>query len=90
MNILLEDLNWRYAAKKFDPTKKVSEKDLNTILEAIRLTPSSYGLQPYHVLVITDESIRKQLQPAYGISPKSWMLPMYWYLHPNQNSIVNS
>ncbi len=64
MSTTIKNLNWRYATKKFDPSKKVSEKDLDTILEAIKLSPSSYGLQPYHVFVITDESIRKQLQPV--------------------------
>nr|WP_299000856.1 NAD(P)H-dependent oxidoreductase [uncultured Allomuricauda sp.] len=64
MSTTLENLNWRYATKKFDATKKVSEKDLETILKAIQLSPSSYGLQPYHILVVTDEALRKELQPA--------------------------
>ncbi|MEM9078019.1 MAG: NAD(P)H-dependent oxidoreductase [Bacteroidota bacterium] len=64
MSTTLENLNWRYATKKFDPSKKVSNQDLETILKAIRLSPSSYGLQPYHILVITDADTRKELQPA--------------------------
>ena len=64
MSTVLENLNWRYATKKFDATKKVSEQNLETILEAIKMSPSSYGLQPYHILVITDEDTRKELQPA--------------------------
>ncbi|MEM9363597.1 MAG: NAD(P)H-dependent oxidoreductase [Bacteroidota bacterium] len=64
MSTTLENLNWRYATKKFDPSKKVSNQDLETILNAIQLSPSSYGLQPYHILVITDENTRKELQPA--------------------------
>ena len=64
MSTILENLNWRYATKKFDPTKKISEQDLDTIFEAIKLSPSSYGLQPFHVLSITDEATRKELQPA--------------------------
>lgn len=64
MSTILETLNWRYATKKFDNTKKVSQEDLNTLLEAARLSPSSYGLQPYHVFVITDEEVKKRLQPA--------------------------
>ena len=64
MSTTLENLNWRYATKKFDPSKKVSSQDLETILKAIQLSPSSYGLQPYHILVITDADIRKELQPA--------------------------
>ncbi|TAI46724.1 NAD(P)H-dependent oxidoreductase [Flagellimonas allohymeniacidonis] len=64
MNTIIDTLNWRYATKKFDNTKKVSDEDLNTLLEAARLSPSSYGLQPYHVFVITDMEIRKKLQPV--------------------------
>lgn len=64
MNSILEHRTWRYATKKFDATKKISEQDLETLLEATRLSASSYGLQPYHVLVITDPKIREQLKPA--------------------------
>lgn len=64
MNSYIEDLQWRYATKKFDASKKVSEKDLETLLEAVQLTASSYGLQPYHVFVITDVALRKKLQPV--------------------------
>lgn len=62
MNII-ENLEWRYATKKMDASKKVSEQDINTIKEAIRLSASSYGLQPYKVLDIRDEEIRASLKP---------------------------
>jgi len=42
MTKIIDSLNWRYATKSFDTTKKVSEEDLNTIIEAFRLTPSSF------------------------------------------------
>ncbi len=64
MNTVLEHRTWRYATKKFDATKKVSDKDLETLLEATRLSASSYGLQPYHLFVITDPQLREQLRPA--------------------------
>lgn len=64
MNNYIESLQWRYATKKFDTTQKISDKDLNLLLESMRLTASSYGLQPYHILVITDPEIRKKLQPV--------------------------
>ncbi len=51
----LENLNWRYATKKFDTEKKVSDSDLEKIVEAIRLTPTSFGLQPYHFYIYTIE-----------------------------------
>ncbi len=64
MSTYIDNLQWRYATKKFDASKKVSNKDLEALLESIQLTASSYGLQPYHVFVITDPDIRKQLQPV--------------------------
>ncbi len=65
MNII-ESLNWRYATKRMTG-KKLPAKDLQTILDAIRLSASSYGLQPYHVIIIEDEAVKKQLQSmAYG------------------------
>lgn len=60
---ILEDLNWRYATKKFDDAKKVSAEDLELIKEAIRLSPSSYGLQPYEILIITDQKTKASLLP---------------------------
>jgi nitroreductase/dihydropteridine reductase len=61
MSIIIEDLNWRYAVDQFDPKQKVSDDDLNTILEAFRLAPSSYGLQPLKLLVIENHSLRSEL-----------------------------
>ncbi|MBS3050791.1 MAG: NAD(P)H-dependent oxidoreductase [Candidatus Aenigmarchaeota archaeon] len=60
---IIDDLTWRYATKKFDPKKKVSKKDLDELLEVLRLSPSSYGLQPWKFLVITDKKIREKLRP---------------------------
>ncbi|QYA25550.1 NAD(P)H-dependent oxidoreductase [Gramella sp. MT6] len=57
-----EDLNWRYATKKFNSEKEISETDLNTLLESIQLTASSYGLQPYEVIVVKDQKTREQLK----------------------------
>ncbi|RTE52593.1 NAD(P)H-dependent oxidoreductase [Arenibacter aquaticus] len=64
MNSYIENLNWRYATKKFDNYKKVPEKDLDILLEATSLSASSYGLQPYEILVVEDKELRKKLQPA--------------------------
>ena len=60
----LEDLNWRYATKKFDPDRTLSEEELDLLLQAVRLSASSYGLQPYKVLILKDRELREQLQPA--------------------------
>ena len=63
---LLESLQWRYATKKMNGNKIPTDK-LNTILEATKLAPSSYGLTPYQVVVVEDENLKQQLQGAcYG------------------------
>jgi nitroreductase len=62
MNKIIEPLNWRYATKKFDSTKKISNEDLETIKESLRLVPSSYGLQPLKFLIIEDTSLRLRLK----------------------------
>ena len=64
MNTFLENQNWRYATKKFDNTKKISSEDLDILKEAIRLTSSSYGLQPYKVIIVENPETRAKLQPA--------------------------
>lgn len=64
---LVDKLNWRYATKKFDSTKKIPADKLQNILDAAQLAPSSYGLQPYRVLIVEDAAIRAQLsEVAYG------------------------
>lgn len=63
MNTFLENQNWRYATKKFDASKKITPSDLETLKEAIQLSASSYGLQPYKVLIIENPEIREQLKP---------------------------
>jgi nitroreductase len=64
MSNFLKNQNWRYATKKFDATKKISDEDLNILKEAIRLSSSSYGLQPYKVIIVENPELRAQLQPA--------------------------
>ena len=59
---LLQALTWRYATKVFDPTRKVSEADLKTLEASLVLTPSSFGLQPYRFMVITDPQVRASLR----------------------------
>jgi nitroreductase len=61
---LIENLKWRYATKKFDPSKNISDKDLERLKEAIQLSVSSYGLQLYKVIVIKNKRLRKQLKEA--------------------------
>jgi len=61
---LIEKLNWRYATKKFDHTKKLSDEQLDELLKAVQLSPSSAGLQAYKVVVVEDAAIKEQLRAA--------------------------
>lgn len=61
---LLENLNWRYATKSFIPTKKVNGQDLEKVKEVVRLSVSSYGLQLYKVLIISNEGLKEKLRQA--------------------------
>tara|TARA_R110002153_G_scaffold18154_5_gene63565 strand:+ start:5750 stop:6388 length:639 start_codon:yes stop_codon:yes gene_type:complete len=63
MSELLQDLQWRYATKKMNSAKSVSTEKVDFILEAIRLSASSSGLQPYDVIVVTNPEIRAQIVP---------------------------
>lgn len=60
---LLEILRWRYAVKKFDPSKKVDQKLVDQIVEAAWLAPTSSGLQPFQVLDITDQELKEKIVP---------------------------
>jgi nitroreductase len=63
MNII-EALKWRYATKKFNPNKAVSEDNIEYLKETIRLAASSYGLQAYKVLIIRDKDLKNKLRPV--------------------------
>jgi nitroreductase/dihydropteridine reductase len=58
---LIEDLNWRHAAKAYDSTKKVSQEDLDKILEAARLAPTSSGLQPFRLIVVENQYLKEKM-----------------------------
>ncbi|MCQ4161184.1 nitroreductase family protein [Roseomonas sp. GC11] len=60
--MLLETLRWRYATKKMDPSKAVPEEKVERILEAITLAPTSSGLQPFEVLVVTNPEVREKIK----------------------------
>ena len=59
---LIKKLEWRYATKKMDPSRKVPEDKVERILEATRLAATSSGLQPYEVIVVTNAAIREQIK----------------------------
>lgn len=62
MNVI-EQLQWRYATKAFNPNKLVSDKKLQTLKEAFNLTATSYGLQPIKLVVFSDKALQTQLIP---------------------------
>lgn len=66
----LSNLNWRYATKKFDTTRKVSDTDLDQVIEAIRMTPTSFGLQPYHFYVVSNQEIKDKIQAVAWNQPQ--------------------
>jgi nitroreductase len=61
---LLDSLKWRYATKKFDATKQVSDADFAKIQESIQLAATSYGLQMFNVIDVQDPAVREKLVPA--------------------------
>jgi nitroreductase len=65
----IEALNWRYATKQFDATKKLTNEQKDIVTESLRLAPSSYGLQPWTFFIVTNPEIRAKLrEAAYGQS----------------------
>jgi nitroreductase len=61
---LIQALNWRYATKVFDPSRKLTADQLRTLEESLVLTPSSFGLQPYRFLLVADPEVRARLREA--------------------------
>jgi len=60
---LVRRLRWRYSVKKFDPARKIPPADWQALEDALVLTPSSYGLQPWKFVVVTDPAMKDQLLP---------------------------
>jgi nitroreductase len=63
---LLDQLNWRYATKQMDATNTVPQDKVDTIIEAIRMTPTSSGTQPFELLVVTNSDLRADISKAAG------------------------
>lgn len=61
---LIEIMNWRYATKKMDPSRSVPKEKVERILEAARLAPTSSGLQPYEILLVTNSELREKIRTA--------------------------
>ncbi|MDN3667297.1 NAD(P)H-dependent oxidoreductase [Algibacter miyuki] len=64
---IINAFNFRHATKEFDPTKTVSDEDINFILKTASLSPSSFGFEPWHFIVVQDKELRELLKPvAWG------------------------
>jgi len=82
MSNYIDDLNWRYAVKQFDASKEVSEEDLQKLIDAVQLSASSYGLQPYKILVIKDQAVKEKLKAAgYNQSQFSDATAVFVFAH---------
>ena len=66
----LSNIEWRYATKLFDSTRKISDENLDKLVEAIRLTPTSFGLQPYHFYVVSNQEIKDKIQAVAWNQPQ--------------------
>lgn len=64
---ILNAFQFRHATKEFDPTKTISDEDMRFILETAHLSPSSFGFEPWHFIVVQDKELRESLKPvAWG------------------------
>ncbi|MEI8337570.1 MAG: NAD(P)H-dependent oxidoreductase [bacterium] len=70
MKEIIEAMNWRYATNKFDPSRKLSDDEVNKILNTLTLSPSSFGVQPWKFVIVTNPDIRAKLQEAGYGQPK--------------------
>lgn len=67
---LLQQLNWRYATQRFDPTRKIAEADWHALEQSLVLAPSSIGLQPWKFVVVTDAAVKVALRAAAWRQPQ--------------------
>ncbi|MFA6502685.1 MAG: NAD(P)H-dependent oxidoreductase [Candidatus Paceibacterota bacterium] len=70
MQSIIQALTWREATKKFNTEKKLTEEQLDTLLEAARLSPSSFGLQPWNLIVVSDPEVRTKLREVSWNQPQ--------------------
>lgn len=67
---IIDKLNWRYATKDFNPSLKLAKEQLETLYSAIQLAPSSFGLQPYTVFVVSNAEVKQNLRAAAYNQPQ--------------------
>ncbi|MFT5985505.1 MAG: nitroreductase/dihydropteridine reductase, partial [Planctomycetota bacterium] len=67
---IIRKLQWRYATKKFDATKKLSPEKLDILKEAFNLTATSYGLQPLKMVIVSEDKMKEALVPMTMNQPQ--------------------
>lgn len=77
---ILEALNTRYATQAFDTSRTISQEDLDTLIESLRLAPSSYGVQPWGFVIVSDPALKEKLSPAAYGQPKVMQAPYLFVL----------
>ncbi|MBB78485.1 MAG: NAD(P)H-dependent oxidoreductase [Crocinitomicaceae bacterium] len=91
MHDIIRDLNWRYATKKYDSSKKIKKNDLEIIKESLRLVPSSYGLQPLKFIIVNSTELREKLKPiSYNqsqITDASHLIIICSYININTSHV---
>lgn len=81
--IILDAFMFRHACKEFDPDVKISEEDFLFILETARLSPSSFGFEPWQFLVVQDMKFRTKLLPhTWGGRPRFPRQAIFWSAWP--------
>jgi nitroreductase len=70
MNPVIEALKFRHACKKFDPKRKIEKQDLDTIIEAAVLSPSSFGMEAWKFIVVASDSVKKRIRPHCWDQPQ--------------------
>jgi nitroreductase len=85
MKNTIDALKWRYATKQFDPTKKLSKEQYEIVTEALRLAPSSFGLQPWKFIEVTNPEVRAKLREAAWGQPQITDAANLFVLAVNKN-----
>ena len=85
MNII-DTLNWRYATKRYDPTRKISDDDIETLKEAVKLSVSSMGLQPYRIIIVENPELREQLK-AVAFNQSAITEASHLFIFANETNI---
>ena len=70
MSTIISALEWRYATKQFDPERTAADADIETLKNAVNLTATSFGLQPFRVMIVTDPAVKAKLREAAFDQPQ--------------------